>query len=183
MPREFLTGGGKTQAACAQPTALAGGRSLMVLVGEQLPGRCVVVDGGAVRRSGSVARASNPRPTPVWRRRRLFVLCVRVRWVCPIVDQSGCVSGGRTLALMRARPPWSTRSLRGDAGNRRTSPRWSPTRRPDRDDGHRVGVVDAAAEEGLDVVLERHQQAGMAVPLLEAQLDGAISDPGARCVA
>ena len=34
---------------------------------------------------------------------------------------------------------------------------------PDRDDGHRVGGVDAAAEEGLDVVLERHKQAGIRV--------------------
>jgi hypothetical protein len=32
----------------------------------------------------------------------------------------------------------------------------------------------------VDVVPERYEQAGMAVPLLEAELDGAVADPGTR---
>ena len=45
-----------------------------------------------------------------------------------------------------------------------------------------AGTIRVFIEECLDVVPERHQQAGMAIPRLEAQLDGPIGDPGAGCV-
>ncbi len=86
-------------------------------------------------------------------------------------------SRGPQTASRQARPAWSPGTIRGVAERRRMAPPKALTRPATLRRWSSPSAVDAAAEERLDVVLERHQQAGMAIPPLEAQLDGPIGDP------